>query len=82
MHMRGIYKETPECQSCLDYFDGVPAGGCKRCMEYHRHSVGILEVGVGFFGDKAVIRTERGELKTVKLNELTIIEEEEYRIEK
>ena len=51
-----------------------PANFCPKCMELNREVVDILQLGVGLFADKAVIKKTNGALATVPMSKLTIID--------
>lgn len=70
--MKAIYQEKPHCQSCIDIYGPDVASECKHCMELHRYEVEVLQLGVGLFANKAVIKDSSGKLMTVSLEELTL----------
>lgn len=70
--MKAIYQEKPNCQPCIDIYGPDVSSECKHCMELHRYEVEVLQLGVGLFGNKAVIRKENGKLETVLLSALTM----------
>lgn len=70
--MKAIYQEKPHCQSCIDIYGPDVASECKHCMELHRYEVEVLQLGVGLFVNKAVIKDSSGKLMTVSLEELTL----------
>ena len=43
-------------------------------MELHRYDVDILQLGVGLFANKAIIKKADGKLETVPLSSLTVID--------
>jgi len=45
---------------------------CAECERLGREEVDILQLGVGFFANKAIIKRPDGALATVLLSELTI----------
>lgn len=69
--MKAIYQETPNCHLCVDFF-GHDADQCERCKELHRYIVDILEIGVGVFGNRAVIQKVDGTLATVDIKSLKL----------
>ena len=70
--MRAVYQEKPNCVPCIDIYGIDVASECKHCMELHRYEVDILQLGVGLFANKAVIRKQDGSLETVPLSSLTM----------
>lgn len=55
----------------------APEGACSGCLRLAKEraeEVGILQLGVGLFADKAVIKKTNGALATVPMSELTIID--------
>lgn len=68
--MKAIYQENPNCALCMDIYGADIPSECKHCMELHRYEVEILQLGVGLFANKGVIRKEDGTLKTVLINSL------------
>lgn len=61
--MKAVYQRKPDCIACMDLG-----------MELNREVVDILQLGVGLFADKAVIKKTNGALATVPMSELTIID--------
>ena len=53
----------------MDWMDAV---SCSECERLRREEVGILQLGVGIFANKAIIKKSDGALATVPLSELTI----------
>lgn len=72
--MKAVYQRKPDCIACIACMDlGMePANFCPKCMELNREVVNILQLGVGLFANKAVIKRPDGTLTTVSLSELTI----------
>ena len=72
--MKAVYQRKPDCIACIACMDlGMePANFCPKCMELNREVVDILQLGVGLFANKAVIKRPDGTLTTVSLSELTI----------
>ena len=72
--MKGIYKSRLDCISCME-LGWAPPEACAECLklvEERAEEVDILQLGVGFFANKAIIKRPDGTLATVSLNELTI----------
>lgn len=72
--MRGIYKSRPDCDACME-LGWAPPEACAECLklvEERAERVDILQLGVGFFANKANIKRSDGTLATVSLSELTI----------
>lgn len=72
--MKGIYQSRPDCNTCME-FDWAPPEACHECLKLMREraeKVDILQLGVGFFANKAIIKKSDGTLATVSLSELTI----------
>lgn len=68
--MKAIYQEKPYCTPCIDIYGLDMASECKHCMELHRYEVEVLQLGVGLFANKAIIKKEDGSIETVPLNSL------------
>lgn len=71
--MKGIYKRPVSCAPCID-MDWMTPESCAECERLRREEVDILQLGVGLFADKAVIKKTNGVLATVPMSELTIID--------
>ena len=71
--MKGIYKRPVSCSPCID-MDWMTPESCAECERLRREEVDILQLGVGLFADKAVIKKTNGALATVPMSELTIID--------
>ena len=74
--MKGIYQSVPDCIACMN-LGWAPEGACSGCLRLAKEraeEVGILQLGVGLFADKAVIKKTNGALATVPMSELTIID--------
>lgn len=69
--MKGIYLRPVNCMSCIAMV-WVDAASCSKCERLRREEVDILQLGVGIFANKAVIKKSDGALATVSLRELTI----------
>lgn len=75
--MKATYKSHQDCRTCLDlgFVEGRGAEKCAECHKYHTNTVEVLQLGVGFFGDKAVVRdVNTGRLDTVSVKALRIVE--------
>lgn len=70
--MKGIYKRPVSCSPCID-MDWMTPETCAECERLRREEVDILQLGVGFFANKAIIKRPDGTLATVLLSELTIM---------
>lgn len=70
--MKAIYQRTPHCQSCLDFFGEVNTLDCKQCMEFNRSEVEVLALGVGMFGNKAIIQMPDRSLEIVPISSITL----------
>lgn len=70
--LKAIYNPQPNCQLCIE-LGWAPPKFCMECEKIRREEVNILELGVGIFGDNAVIQKSDGQLKTVALSALAII---------
>lgn len=70
--MKAICKPKLDCISCMD-LGWYTIECCAYCMKINTREVDILELGVGLFGNKAVIKDSSGKLMTVSLEELTLI---------
>lgn len=76
--MTATYKASKNCQSCLD-LGWLPEDGsaCVECDRLNTHKVKILELGVGFLGNRAVVQDlKNNELFTVYISELKNVQEE------
>lgn len=73
--MKGIYQSVPDCIACMN-LGWAPEGafGMPQIGKRARRRGGILQLGVGLFADKAVIKKTNGALATVPMSELTIID--------
>lgn len=71
--MKGIYKRPVSCSRCID-MDWMTPETCAECKRLRREEVDILQLGVGFFANKAIIKRPDGTLATVLLSELTIMD--------
>ena len=72
--MKGIYKSRPDCATCME-LGWAPPEACAECLklvEERAEEVDILQLGVGFFANRAIIKRPNGTLATVPLSELTI----------
>lgn len=69
--MKAIYLRPVSCNPCID-MGWITAETCVECERSRREEVDILQLGVGFFANKAIIRRPDGALETVPLNKLTI----------
>lgn len=71
MELKAIYKEKCDCRSCIDTgFANVTY--CSECVKMRRKEVVILQLGVGTFSDKAIVKTETGKLLKVSIDDLTV----------
>lgn len=68
--MKGIYKSRPDCAACME-LGWAPPEACAECLKLVEE-VDILQLGVGFFANRAIIKRPNGTLATVPLSELTI----------
>lgn len=74
--MKGIYQSVPDCIACMN-LGRAPEGACSGCLRLAKEcaeEVDILQLGVGLFANKAVIKRPDGTLATVPMSELTIID--------
>lgn len=69
--MKRIYLRPVNCTPCID-MDWMDAVSCSECERLRREEVDILQLGVGIFANKAIIKKSDGALATVPLSELTI----------
>ena len=70
--MTAIYKASKNCASCID-LGWLPEDGsaCVECDKLNTHKVKVLELGVGFLGNRAVVQNlKSNELFTVYISEL------------
>lgn len=71
--MKALYSNPMNCENCWFYIRGeINAGCCTACKLQNIDEIEVLELGVGFFGDKAVIRIHDGELRVVKISSLNM----------
>lgn len=75
--MKAIYKEPTNCLSCSNMMDIFPdyEPDCVTCIKNRTQEVDVMMIGVGMFGNAAVIALTDGTLKTVSISELTLREE-------
>lgn len=74
--MKAIYKKPTDCLSCsriFENFQGEP--DCVTCIKNRTEEVDVMLIGVGMFGNAAVIALKDGTLKTVSINDLTLRKE-------
>lgn len=74
--MKAIYQIRPDCNACIE-LGWAPPEACAEClklMKERAEEVDILQLGVGFFANKAIIKRPDGTLATVLLSELTIMD--------
>lgn len=77
--MKALYFNPMDCESCWFYIRGeTNAGRCAACKLQNIDIVEVLELGVGFLGDKAIIRMHDGELRVVKISSLNMKGEKQY----
>ena len=72
--MKGIYQSVPDCIACMN-LGWAPEGACSGCLRLAKEraeEVDILQLGVGLFANKAVIKRPNGALATIPLSELII----------
>lgn len=71
--MKALYFNPMNCENCWFYIRGeINAGRCTACKLQNIDEVEVLELGVGFFVDKAVIKMHDGELRVVKISSLNM----------
>lgn len=71
--MKAIYQKPVSCTPCID-MGWATVDICAECERLRCEEVDILQFGVGFFANKAVIKKADGKLETVLISELTIRE--------
>lgn len=66
------YIHEISCGVCTDYYNSCPPiSKCERCQRELLQPVEIIKIGVGLFGNKAVVKfIESGNIKTVNINKL------------
>lgn len=69
--MKGTYLRPVNCNTCID-MGWVTPDACVECERLRHEEVDILQLGVGFFENKAVIKRPDGTLASVLLSELTV----------
>lgn len=72
--MKAIYQSRPDCNTCIE-LGWAPPEACAEClklMKERAEEVDILQLGVGLFANKAVIKRPNGTLATIPLSELII----------
>ena len=73
--INAFYDPEPNCISCLDMENWRPADfTCADCKNMLREKVEVMSLGVGFYANKAIIKLQSGELKTVSIDTITIID--------
>ncbi len=74
--MKAFYIRRPNCVSCMDGDSSMPDNftcrDCERIRNECAEMVEIIQLGVGLFGDKAVIKRPDGFLYTVLVKNLKI----------
>lgn len=72
--MKAIYQSRPDCSTCIELGWAPPeaCAGCLKLTKERAEEVDILQLGVGLFANKAVVKRPNGTLATVPLSELTI----------
>lgn len=70
---KAIYNSEPCCSTCMN-LGWVPPEACVECLKLCKEEVFILKLGVGLFADKAIVKNHDGQLKTVPISRLTLIE--------
>lgn len=73
--MKAIYSITPDCMSCYDLLGADCLSICNECLKNLKEEVEVLNIGVGIFGNKAVIKKSDGTVNTVPIKSLTFKEE-------
>lgn len=72
--MKAVYQRKPDCIACTE-LGWAPPEACTKCLKLAKEraeEVDILQLGVGFFANKAIIKRPDGTLATIPLSELTI----------
>ena len=72
--MKAIYKEPTNCLSCSRIFENCPGyePDCVTCIKNRTQEVDVMMIGVGMFGNAAVVSFKDGTIKTVSINDLTL----------
>lgn len=75
--MKAIYKEPADCLSCSRIFENRPGyePDCVTCIKNRSQEVDVMMIGVGMFGNAAVIAFKDGRIKTVSISDLTLRKE-------
>lgn len=73
MVMKAIYARKPDCNPCIDFY-GYDLTDCPACLEALKEEVEIVQIGAGVLHNKAVVKFKSGELGSVRLDELTVID--------
>ena len=69
--MTAKYRPRLSCTACADEWTEDSWRSCESCVAKNTYDVEVLKIGVGFFGDKAVIKKiSNGELLTVPISRL------------
>ena len=72
--LRAYYDPEPNCSMCLDrgWVDdtGYTCSDCKKTL---REEVLVLQLGVGMFANKAIIKKSNGKLDTVSMSTITLL---------
>lgn len=69
--MRATYHKALQCQCCMDY-PGWNDSQCESCKKQNTIPCLVVQVGVGFLGNKSVIQTSNGKLETVLTEDIRI----------
>lgn len=70
--MKATYTQYRDCISCIDMFGDEMMTHCKDCMNSAREEVEVLSLGVGLFGNKAIVKKSDGSVLNVPINSLRI----------
>lgn len=74
--MKAIYKDPTDCLSCSRIFENFPGEqDCVTCIKNRTQEVDVMMIGVGMFGNAAVIAFKDGRIKTVSISDLTLRKE-------
>lgn len=70
--MKALYYRQPDCRGCYDLGFMGDGTGCKACKSHCTEEVTVGQVGVGAFGNKAVIFHKNGSMETVPMTDLVL----------
>ena len=73
------YNSKVNCKACAEYLFDIPSyEECYQCKQKQLKPVEIIKMGVGLFGNKAVVKfKDSGNLRTVEISNLREVKDNE-----